>query len=103
MKDSILEAVKHLKKQFEPEGFIILGVFGSYARGEETSQSDIDLLYELSDTFQQKYSGWDFFARIELIKLEMQKVMGYKIDLANKAALDKIARYFILPEVIYVA
>ena len=35
---------EYLKKQFHVKN---MGVFGSYSRGEDTSESDIDILVEL--------------------------------------------------------
>ena len=39
-KEEILQKLKELKLKYEAEGFEILGLFGSYARGEETESSD---------------------------------------------------------------
>jgi predicted nucleotidyltransferase len=102
MKKEILFHLELKKKKFEPEGFIILGIFGSYSRSEENSDSDIDILYELSEEFLTSHAGWDLYSRIEDIKQELEKSLGLHVDLANKNALDKIGQYFILPDVVYV-
>ncbi len=95
-----LSAVKH---KYEQEGFIVLGVFGSYARGEETPESDIDILYEFREPFYSHYPGWEAFGRLETIKAEIEKILGRKVDLADRDALDEIGKRFILPEVTYVS
>ena len=61
MKPELLEELRKLKTKYAPEGFIILGIFGSYARGEETAQSDIDILYRCNEDILRKYRGWEFF------------------------------------------
>ena len=43
MKQEILDKIKVLKNKYEPEGFLIIGIFGSVARGEASKKSDIDL------------------------------------------------------------
>jgi len=43
-KEEILQKPKELKPKYEAEGFEILGLFGSYARGEETESSDSVLI-----------------------------------------------------------
>ena len=58
-------------------------VFGSYARGEATAESDLDLLVELS-----RPVGWDFVNYAE----DLQQRLGIKVD-AGTALSDYILRY----------
>jgi hypothetical protein len=102
MDKKIVKSVKNLKSKYKKEGFIILGVFGSYARGDENQESDIDLLYEMTDKFYKKYPGWDAIPVIEKIEQELEQELGKKVDLANKNALNEIGKKYILPEVKYV-
>jgi len=103
MRQNILEKIKKMKIKYASEGFIILGVFGSYARGEEDNESDVDLLFEVTDAFLDKYAGWKACGRLEDIKLEIQQNIGKPVDIADRDALDDIGRRFILPEVVYVS
>jgi predicted nucleotidyltransferase len=103
MQQDIFEKIKTLKAEYSSEGFIILGVFGSFARGEENEDSDIDILFEVTDTFLDKYAGWKAFGRLEDIKFEIQHNIGKPVDMADRDALDDLGRRFILPEVIYVS
>ena len=102
MDKKLIRKIRTLKEKYEPEGFIILGVFGSYARGEETDTSDIDILYEMTDVFYSKYQGWDIFPVIEDIEKELKTALGKNIDLADKNALRKTGKKYILPEVVHV-
>ena len=102
MNQQLIKKIKYMKRKYEPEGFIILGVFGSYSRSEQTKESDIDILFEMNSDFMQKYSGWDAYARIEYIKDEMYKLTGQFVDLADKNGLNRIGKKYILPEVVYV-
>ena len=43
-KDEILTELSKLKKTYEKEGIIILGLFGSYAQNCQKESSDIDIL-----------------------------------------------------------
>lgn len=56
-----------------------IGVFGSYARGEETEQSDVDVLVTLSEPV-------GFFLFIELEE-HLAAILGRKVDLVTKRAL----------------
>ncbi|MFO7810398.1 MAG: nucleotidyltransferase domain-containing protein [Candidatus Delongbacteria bacterium] len=102
MNKIIHDKIKTLKSKYEPEGFIIIGIFGSFVRNEETDKSDIDILYEINDTFLNKYIGWDSFLRLEEIKSEISKELNHKIDIADKSALNRVARKYIIPEVVNV-
>lgn len=63
--------VKVLKKH----GVKRAGIFGSYARGEQTKNSDVDILVE----FEKDISLFDFTG----IKLEVEDSIGKKVDLVQ--------------------
>lgn len=98
----ILAIVRQLKIEFEKKGILIDGVFGSFVRGQETSKSDLDLLFTEMPEFREKYKGLSRLYQLNLIKADIEKRIGRKVDLVNKNALGSIAKKYILPEVIYV-
>ncbi len=102
MDNKIHDKVKTLSQIYKQEGFVILGIFGSYVRDEQTDKSDIDILYELDSMFLKKYIGWDAILRLDEIKEEISKSLNVKADIADKSALRKVARKYILPEVVNV-
>ncbi|MGB9596679.1 MAG: nucleotidyltransferase family protein [Candidatus Poribacteria bacterium] len=63
----ILSFLKENKETFEREFHITkIGLFGSYARGEATEESDIDLLVEFdseADIFETKLKIKDFIKK----------------------------------------
>jgi len=67
--------VSHLKN-YNPE---MIGLFGSYVRGEESGTSDIDILIR----FQETYS------LLQLIKMEneLSEILGVKVDLVTEGSL----------------
>ncbi len=46
MKQIILDKLVILKKKKKKDGITIIGIFGSYARGDYTDKSDVDILYK---------------------------------------------------------
>ncbi len=58
-------------------------VFGSFARGEGNSKSDVDLLVRLS-----RRMGFEFFG----IQLELEEALGRKVDLATEGCLSSYIR-----------
>ena len=98
----IFDKIKSLKETLKNDGFIIDGIFGSFAREENTQDSDVDILYHLDDIFYEKYSGFTGFKKLDEIKSFISEAIGKKIDLAPKNNLSKTAQKYILNEVIYV-
>lgn len=63
---------EHKKEIREEYGVVILGIFGSYARGEQTETSDIDILVELERPIGLKFFElWDY----------IEKLLGCEVDL----------------------
>ena len=60
-------------------------VFGSYARGEETEQSDLDLLVDYDKT--KKLSLLD----VVRYKLDLEKLIGREVDLVENGSLKPFA------------
>ena len=88
----ILEAQKeHLAAEY---GVTIVGVFGSYVRGEQHHDSDVDILVELERPPRTSLIG--------LVELEhtLSDVLGTKVDLAIKKNLRKRIGERILSEVV---
>jgi predicted nucleotidyltransferase len=102
MNQRILSTIKSVKEKLQEDGFIIDGIFGSYARDEANAHSDIDILYHLDESFYQKYKGFIGFKRLDEIKAFISQKTDTKIDLAPKNNLSKTAQKHILSEVIYV-
>ena len=98
----IYNQVTILKKLFLVDGFVIDGIFGSYARNEETEKSDVDILYHLNQTFYDNYNGFEGFKKLDEIKKIISQALNKKIDLAPKTNLSKTAKKYILNEVVYV-
>ena len=98
----LIKKIKLLKKEYENEGFCIIGLFGSYARGDYTKKSDVDILYQLDEKYIKHYKGWNSYIRLDEIKQEIYKAIGKKIDMADKNALNNIGKKYILEDIIYV-
>ena len=71
-----------------------IGVFGSYARGEQGKDSDIDILVEFSKPI-------GFFKFLELEEY-LEKLLGVKVDLVSKKALKPRIGECIMREVVFV-
>ena len=103
MSRELQETLANANVRYSSEGFVILGIFGSRARGDNGPDSDLDILYQLRPDFMEKYPGWNTAARVDEIKQELAQMIGLNIDLADRDALRPLAQHFILPETVYVA
>jgi predicted nucleotidyltransferase len=91
------KGIKEILKRFKPilqEKFKVkeIGIFGSYVRGEESEESDVDILVEFSEPI-----GWEFIDLVEYL----EKILGRKVHLATVRALRPQLREKILSEVVY--
>ncbi len=82
-KETIVDRLKKLKARYVKEGFIILGIFGSYARGEADEHSDIDILYDLENSFIKTNGGFGVFSRLAEIREELALSLGKTVDIAT--------------------
>ena len=78
----------------EKYGVTVLGVFGSYVRGEKEPDSDIDILIELERPTRISLLG--------LVELEyyLSELLGTKADVAIKKNLKRRIGNRILDEVV---
>ncbi len=65
------------------------GIFGSFARGEQTEKSDIDIIIE-----PRKGMGFDFFG----LALDLEKELGKKVDLVTYKSLHPLLKKSILKD-----
>ncbi|UCH93594.1 MAG: nucleotidyltransferase family protein [Candidatus Aminicenantes bacterium] len=70
-----------------------LGLFGSYARGDETLSSDLDIMVEFEAPI-----GLDFVTLAE----ELESLLGVKVDLVSARAIKPRMMESIKKELIYV-
>lgn len=85
---------KHESIIRERFGVATIGIFGSFARGEERPDSDVDVLV----TFRK---GEETFNNYMDCKFYFEDLFGRKVDLVMKDALKKRLKPHILDEVVY--
>jgi len=89
----ILEKYKPIfKERFKVKE---IGIFGSFVRGEQNSESDIDVLVD----FESEGETFDNYMDL---KYFLENILGLEIDLVMKGALRDELRNIILSEVLYV-
>ena len=92
-KDDIINFLKSNKVLLEREfGVTKIALFGSYARGEQTAQSDIDLAIEtLSPSFEIRCRLKDF----------LEENLNKPVDLCYFSSMRRVIRSMIEKELVY--
>jgi len=86
------ERKNYLAEKF---GVIEIAIFGSYARGEQRKDSDVDLMVDFKE-------GWKTFDNYMNLKFYLEELFGKKVDLVIKSAINSRIKPFIIEEAIYV-
>ena len=91
--------VLSLLRQHEPEikkrfGVAKIGIFGSFVRGEERLESDVDVLVSFR-------KGEETFDNYMDCKFFLEDLFGRKVDLVMNGAIKKRLKPYILGEVVY--
>ncbi|MGI9190515.1 MAG: nucleotidyltransferase family protein [Chitinophagaceae bacterium] len=94
-RENILSKLRASKSALRQLGVSDIGLFGSYARNEQTEDSDIDLLIAFDST---KESYDNFMAVYDILE---RCFINNKIEVVTKNGLSKHIGPFILKEVIY--
>lgn len=81
--------IKTVTKRIEPT---LVGVFGSYARGEQIKNSDLDILI-------------DFNKKVDLLELigieqELSELLGIKVDLITMRSINASLKPYIESDLI---
>ena len=82
-----LKIVKVLKKY----GVVRAGIFGSYARGENKKNSDVDILIEVK---AKKFSLLDLVG----LEMKIKKILGRNVDLLTYGGINHYLKEKILNE-----
>ena len=86
--------IEEIKRKILPilkkYGVTKAGIFGSVVRGEETRESDIDILVEINT----RMSLLDFVG----LRLELEDALGIPVDLGEYSAIKPIVKEQILSE-----
>lgn len=95
-KDFILTTLKANRPELSKFGIITVGLYGSYLRGEQSDNSDIDILIDFEpdkENYDNYMAVYDIFER--LFKNE-------KVEIVTKNGLSPYIGPKILDEVVYV-
>ncbi len=78
IQDIKLTLNKHKSHLFKDYPIKSMAIFGSFARNEQTEESDVDIIVEFNDRIGIRF--------IDLAD-ELEKLIGFKVDLVSKKGI----------------
>lgn len=99
--ENILEYLHELKSELHQAGITQLGLFGSYARGDQTLYSDIDIAIKKEEDYLKHRNAYVYFEDVAKIKHLLFEKFRRSSDVFD---LDSISNMkdSILRDIIYV-
>jgi len=94
-KEKILQILSKKKSILKNYGVKRIGLFGSYLKNEQNTESDIDILI---DFFPEKETFDNFMKVCEILE---NTFSDYKLDIVTKNGLSKYIGSYILKETEY--
>jgi predicted nucleotidyltransferase len=94
-KEDVLSIIERNREEIRALGVRKLGLFGSFARAEQDTESDIDLLVE----FEPEKKTYDNFIRLSFL---LEEILGSRVELVTTESLSPYIRPHVLKEVEYV-
>lgn len=92
--DEIKSIIQKNKKRLQKKyGIKEIGIFGSYTRGDNYKDSDIDILVEFENPV-----GLEFVD----LSYELEELLNHKVDLVSKKAIKTRLINYIKEDLIYV-
>jgi len=96
-KEEILHFLRENKSRLLSEYHLSkIGLFGSFARGESTVASDVDILFDFCENVE------DIYTLKSTLKAYLSKSFNRSVDLAREKYIKPFAKHQILQDVIYV-
>ena len=92
---TVISRIRKHRAQLEKLGVESLSLFGSVARGEERSDSDVDILVEFkSRATLDRYMDTKFY---------LEDLLGRKVDLVTPKAIKPRMKPYIMQDLVHVA
>jgi predicted nucleotidyltransferase len=88
-KEILLEHLKPIRP-------LRVGIFGSYARGDNKACSDLDVLIDLD------YSNQISLLDLTRVELALSDALGIPVDLVTEKSLSPLLRPYIEKDVVYI-
>ena len=87
MNERIKSLIPKIQEYMKTKQILRAGLFGSYSRGEETPESDIDILVD----YDRTRGNFSLFTMGGML-MELSELLGNQVDLVDNRGLMQFAR-----------
>jgi len=102
LQEEVLLFLKSIKSDLLNNGIKSIGLFGSIAKNKNTQNSDIDIVYETTDKFINKYKGWSAFTYLnDNLREKVKNKFNIDVDMFDLNSSSSI-REKVKKEALYV-
>jgi predicted nucleotidyltransferase len=78
-RDHIISALRAHEREFRQAGIASLSLIGSFARGDDRPDSDVDVVVRLTD--EARRGGFAYFGRIDRLRQRLESILARHADL----------------------
>ena len=100
-KNNILIYLQEIKHELKNDGIVQIGLFGSFARDEQTVYSDIDIAIAKDKEYLTDKTAYNYFDELSKIKSLIQNKFHRNIDIFDLDS-DSVMKKNILKDLKYV-
>ena len=93
-KEGVIAAIEEHRGRLKDLGVSRLGLFGSFARGQARTESDVDVLVE----FEEGGKTFDHFMQLVFL---LEDLFGRRVDLVTRESLSPYIAPSVLSEIEY--
>ena len=79
-KEDILNYLADIKVDLVKNGIDKIGLFGSFAKGNANTFSDIDVAIKIKKSYLKEHDVWEYFKLIDTIKKELFSKFSRNVD-----------------------
>jgi predicted nucleotidyltransferase len=81
-KDEIIAKLRAREAELKGAGVATLSVVGSFARGDNRDDSDVDVLIRLTEEARQ--GGFAYFGRLDRLSRQLSDILGHRVDVITE-------------------
>lgn len=85
-RDQVIAALKAHEQEIRASGVLSVSVFGSVARGEDSTH-DVDVAVRLGEDFSEP--GLDYLHRLDDLEGQLSGILGCKVDVIEEPVRKK--------------
>ena len=93
LRDEILAKLRAREAELRARGVQRMALFGSVARGDNESNSDVDLIADLDRMIVP--NGFGYFGFLDNLRQDLERFLGRSVDIVTEPVINPRLRFMI--------